>query len=238
MKRKDTQTYQMLTHVVDFGTRNVNLFASDTGAKTILETLATGVETLSRQSGAWMASKTALRNGRTAKDAARESLKNYLTRAAQLSRALHSDKLQFPASPTNQNLIDSGKGFLLEADSMKKEFVEHGLSATFVSDLEAAVRNLEKSIQDCRDATGRRSASLRKWDDTLGETLDALGRFDILVSNALENDPAALTSYAIARTIRRAGGRKAAGTAAPTPDPVPATTDPAPVITTATVVAA
>ena len=30
------------------------------------------------QAGIWMASKTALRNGRTAKEASRESLKNYL----------------------------------------------------------------------------------------------------------------------------------------------------------------
>jgi hypothetical protein len=224
MNRKNTQTYQMLTHVVDFGNRNVSLFPEDTGAKKILETLTTGVETLSQQAGVWMAAKTALRNGRTAKDASRESLKNYLTRAAQLSRALHSDKLQLPASPTDQNLIDSGNGFLLEAESMKKEFVEHGLSATFAADLEAAVRTFEKSIQDVRDATGRRSASLRKWNETLGETLDALGRFDILVSNALEKDHAALTSYAIARAIRRVGVRKAEGTSPTTEEPAPATT--------------
>jgi len=223
MNRKNTQTYQMLTHVVDFGTRNVSLFPEDTGAKKLLETLATGVETLSQQAGVWTASKTALRNGRTAKDASRASLKNYLERAAQLSRALHNDKLQLPASPTDQNLIDSGNGFILEAESMKKEFVEHGLSATFAADLEAAVRTFEKSIQDVRDATGRRSGSLRKWNETLGETLDALGRFDILVSNALENDHAALTSYAIARAVRRVGGRKAEETS-PTEEPAPATT--------------
>jgi hypothetical protein len=232
MNRKNTQTYQMLTHVVDFGTRNVSLFPEDTGAKKLLETLKTGAETLSQQAGIWMASKTALRNGRTAKEASRESLKNYLERAAQLSRALHSDRLQLPANPTDQNLIDSGKGFLLEAESMKKEFVEHGLSATFAADLEIAVRTFEKSIQDVRDATGRRSGSLRKWDETLGQTLDALGRFDILVSNALGNDAAALASYAIARAVRRVGGRKAEGTT-PTAEPIPATSDPIPVTTTA-----
>jgi hypothetical protein len=181
------------------------------------------VETLSQQAGIWMVSKTALRTARTGKDASRESLKNYLARAAQLSRALHSDKFQLPASPTDQNLIDSGNGFLLEAESMKKEFVELGLSATFAADLEAAVRTFEKSIQDFRDATGRRSASLRKWNETLQETLDALARFDVLVSNALENDHAALASYAIARAVRRVGGRKAAGTS-PAADPAPVTT--------------
>jgi hypothetical protein len=223
MKRKNTQTYQMLTHVVDFGTRNVSLFPTDTGAKKLLETLATGVETLSQQAGIWMASKTAVRNSRTAKDTSRESLKNYLTRAARLSRTLHSDKLQLPASPTDQNLIDSGNGFLFEAESMKKEFVELGLSATFATDLEDAVRTFEKSIQDVRDATGRRSASLRKWNETLEETLDALARFDIVVSNVFENDHAALASYAIARAIRRVGVRKAAGPP-PAADPAPVTT--------------
>ena len=240
MNRKNTQTYQMLTHVVDFGTRNVSLFPEDTGAKKLLETLTTGVETLSQQAGIWMAAKTALRNGRTAKEASRENLKNYLERAAQLSRALHSDRLQLPANPTDQNLIDSGNGFLLEAESMKKEFVELGLSATFAADLETAVRTFKKSIQDVRDATGRCSGSLRKWNETLGQTLDALGRFDILVSNALGNDPASLTSYAIARAIRRVGGRKAVATtpsikAEPT---LPEIEEPGPATTTAPAVAA
>jgi hypothetical protein len=222
MNRKNTQTYQMLTHVVDFGTRNVGLFPKTSGATKLLETLGAGVETLSEQSGILIASATALRNGRTVKDVSRESLKNYLVRAGQLSRALHFDKLQLPASPTDQNLIDSGNGFLLEAESMKKEFVEYGLSARFAADLEAAVRSFQKSIQDFRDAKGRRSASLQKWNETLEQTLDALGRFDVLVSNALESDHAALASYAIARAVRRVGGRKAAGPA-PAADPAPVT---------------
>jgi len=223
MNRRNTQTYQMLTHVVDFGMRNVSLFPRDSGAKKLLETLGTGVETLSQEAGIWMASKTALRIGRAAKEASRANLKNRLMRAVQLSRALHRDKLQLPEKPTDQNLIDIGNGFLLEADSMKEEFVEHGLSATFAADLEAAIGSFEKSIQDVRNATARRSASLRKWNGTLEETLDALGRFDVLVSNALENDHASLVSYAIARAVRRIGGRKAEGTS-PTEEPDPATT--------------
>jgi len=213
----------MLTHVVDFGARNVSLFPRETGAKKLLDSLGTGVETLSEQSGIWTAAKTALRNGRTAKDASRENLKNHLMKAVQLSRALHNDKLRLRERPTDQDLIDSGNGFLLEANSMKKEFVEHGLSATFAADLEAAIRGFEKSIQDYRDAAGRRSASLRKWYETLEETLDALRRFDILVSNALENDHATLVSYSIARAVRRFGGRKAAKTS-PAADPAAITT--------------
>jgi len=225
MNRKSTQMYQMLTHVVDFGTRNVGLFPEDSGAKKLLETLGTGVETLSQQAGIWMASKTALRKGRAVKDASRDKLKDRLMRAGQLSRALHTDKLQLPVKPTDQNLIDHAKGFLLEAESMNKEFVEHGLSATFAGDLEGAILSFEKSIQDFRDAEGRRSASLKKWSQTLEETLDALGRFDILVSNALEYDHAALVSYGIARAVRRVGVRKAQETA-PTEEPAPAMVNP------------
>jgi hypothetical protein len=49
---------------------------------------------------------------------------------------------------------------------MKKEFLEYGL-ATFAADLEVAVRTFEKSIQDVRDATGRRSgpsgSGIKPW---------------------------------------------------------------------------
>jgi hypothetical protein len=74
-----------------------------------------------------------------------------------------------------------GGGFLLEAESMKRNSWKYGLSVTFEADLEVAVRTFEKAIQDVRDATGRRSSSLRKWNESLGQTLDALGRLDILV---------------------------------------------------------
>ena len=133
-----------------------------------------------------------------------------------------TDKLQLPANATDQFLIDCGKGFLLEAESMKKDFIEHGLSAKFAEEVAAAIEDFEKTILDYGEARGRRSASYKKWHETLEETLDILGRFDFLVTNAFENDSAALASYAVARSIRRVGGRKAVGTTPPAAEPAPA----------------
>ena len=222
MNRNDTQTYQMLTRVADFGTKNVSSFPKTSGAARLLDGLENGLKTMSEAGGIYVAAKTAMRNGRTAKEACRENLKSYLSRAAQLSRVLHTDKLQLPANATDQFLIDCGKGFLLEAESMKKDFVEHGLSAKFAEEVTAAIEDFEKTILDYGEARGRRSASYKKWQETLEETLDILGRFDFLVTNAFENDSAALASYAVARSIRRVGGRKAVGTTPPAAEPAPA----------------
>ena len=105
---------------------------------------------------------------------------------------------------------------------MKKDFVEHGLSAKFAEQVAAAIEDFEKTILDYGEARGRRSASYKKWHETLEETLDILGRFDFLVTNAFENDSAALASYAVARSIRRVGGRKAVRTTPPAAEPAPA----------------
>ena len=159
MNRNDTQTYQMLTRVADFGTKNVSSFPKTSGAARLLDGLENGLKTMSEAGGIYVAAKTAMRNGRTAKEACRENLKSYLSRAAQLSRVLHTDKLQLPANATDQFLIDCGKGFLLEAESMKKDFVEHGLSAKFAEEVTAAIEDFEKTILDYGEARGRRSAS-------------------------------------------------------------------------------
>jgi hypothetical protein len=206
MKRKDTQTYQMLTSVVAFLKHNVSLFPNTSSR--ILTTIESEVTSLGELLVQNTSAITAVRVTRLARDSAYESLKAELLGASQLAQALHNEKYRMPLSTGRPALINSARAFLQDVPSMKEEFVEHGFPADFADQLAVKTRELERTVEDFKAAIGRRSASIHKWDTVLADALDTLGRFDVVARNALRDDPAAQASYAIARTVRRLPGRK------------------------------
>jgi hypothetical protein len=208
MNRNNSRTYQMLTHVVDFGKRNVSGLHENSEVLNILNMLETAVAILSKQAGIWVAAQTATRNGLAAKQDARENLKKYVFRAVRLSRVLEVDTVQVPGNASDGRLIVSGKAFLLLADSVKKNFVEHGLPGNFDKELASAVQDFEHAIQDHRDARGRVAATRETWKGALREAMKAVAHVDFLVANIFENDPAMLQAYAIARALPQAGRKK------------------------------
>jgi hypothetical protein len=82
MERKYTQTYSMLTRVVNFTTQNVGLFPKNSAASKILEALDSDVTQLSEQAGAQVSAEAAIRISRKARNPARETLKSILVLAA------------------------------------------------------------------------------------------------------------------------------------------------------------
>ena len=97
---------------------------------------------------------------------------------------------------------------------MKKEFLQHGLALEAVS---AAIEALEQAILSCANAKASRSAATERWAAALDEALGAVKRYDPLVAITLEDNPGAMASYAVARTIPRSGGRKPATETVTTP---------------------
>ena len=65
MNRKNSQTYEVLTRVVDLGTRNVSLFPENSAIAELLETLESGRKTLAEQDAIRASADTKVRVGRT-----------------------------------------------------------------------------------------------------------------------------------------------------------------------------
>lgn len=223
MNRRNSQIYEVLTRVVDFGTRNVGLFPSNSSVAELLDTLESGMKTLSEEDAIRASAETAAKIRRAAQLAAVEKLKGYMLKASQLSQALHSNKVRLPAVSTKRTLLESANGFLRDADSMKKDFVDHGLSKDFAEIVRSAVEALERANLEYSKAKAAKSEAVEKFARAREEVMDALHRFDVLAGNALEDIPGALASYTTARSITRTRGRNK--TSAETP-PQPATAFP------------
>src|SRR5438045_618933 len=116
MDRPDLQNYQMLTRVVDFGTRNVGMFPKDSAAEEIIGALVSAVSILSEQASSQVNSEASMRTSRVARSAARETLKRKVGLTVQTGRALKSVSFHPPLKDTDHALISSGNAFVLAAE--------------------------------------------------------------------------------------------------------------------------
>jgi hypothetical protein len=209
-------TYQRLTRVAEFANGNVGSFPKDSIASDLLETIASGVQTLQEENLNQLSAEALMRTTLKAKTEARETLKSHLLAAAELSRALGSEDLKMPRNANVPNLISAGRHFAVVARAMKKELLEHALPPKFAEDIAAATDELERADQEYLTAKRLRSGALGRWDDAVRPLMNVLQRLDALAHNALKDNPVALASYERARALSR---KKSTKEEAPPADP-------------------
>ena len=128
--------------------------------------------------------------------------------AEQTAQALGSDKLRGPLKRGDQALIDCGHAFAQDAEALKKDFIQHGWAPQFGDDVSAAVETLEHAVLDYASATAKRSSAIREYVKSLEDAMGYLRRLDILVAKTIADDPAAMASWTVARTVIRVPVRK------------------------------
>src|SRR5262249_10153807 len=207
MQRQESQILQMLTNVADFGAKNVGIFPKTTAAPEIVDALESGVKKLSDEAAVLPSVKAELRSNAGARAASRTKLRTCLSLAYQIARALNIDHVPAPDRMTEADLIETGNAFVIATESMKNDFVLHGLAP---EDVIAAVESLKQAILAHTAAKETYSAGKREWRKAMTETLGKLRRFDALVSSVLRDKPGAMASYSIARSIPATRARKAA----------------------------
>jgi hypothetical protein len=148
----------------------------------------------------------AIRTSRNARTAARTALRTRLEQWERTARALNSDTFRAPLKRTDQALIDSGHAFVVDVEPLKNAFIMHGLPP---DDMKAAVEALERAILDYTAAQAMRSAAIREFNKTMDDAMRYLRRLEALVANTLADNPTAMASWTVARSIHRAANRRA-----------------------------
>jgi hypothetical protein len=212
MNQRKNATYQMLTQVANFASQGVGFFPKTSAASEILDALESGIQTLSEQARIIASSDAEIRRGLGDKKAARERLKLVMTSASQIADALGAGTWRIPDNRSDRALIHAGRAFSVDVEPMRKDFAKHGISPETMS---ASVDALEQALLACSDARAKRSTAAQKWDTVLGEMLNMLKRYDALVALTLGDNPNAMASYALARTIPQTRARKIAAAETP-----------------------
>jgi hypothetical protein len=205
MKSTQIQNYQMLARVVEFTASNVSLFPKTSAAAEILAGLKSTVNELSKQASAQVASEGGLRECQTVREAARESLTQRLTLTGQVAQAMNSDKFPMPVRRRDHDLISTAHAFVENGDSLSKEFSRHALPLT---ELTAAVEVLERANVDYLSAKAKRASAIQEFGSTELEAMSYLHRLEAIVEMTLAENPTAIASWSVARTVTRTAVRK------------------------------
>jgi hypothetical protein len=197
------------------------LFPKSSAAAQVVAALETAASQLSAQATARVSSEAAMRTSNRARIVARGALRSRLYLYEQVGPALLSDKFRVPRKRTDMALIESAHAFTVDSEPLKKEFSRHGLPP---DELTSATAALERAILDYTAGKAMRSASIREFDKTVEDAMVQLQRFEVLVATNLANNPGAMASWTVARSINRMAVRKRAPNPA---DPVPIAAVPA-----------
>jgi hypothetical protein len=146
-----------------------------------------------------------MRESRAARTAARQSLTRRLVLTAKVGRAMNSDLFQLPDRQRDHDLISAGHAFVENGASLSKEFSRHALPLT---ELTAAVEALERANFDYSSGKAGRASAIQEFGSTLKEAMGYLQRLDAIVEMTLSDNPTAIASWTVARTVTRIAVRK------------------------------
>jgi hypothetical protein len=217
--------YNMLVRVREFGTAHPDLFPADSlGAHTLAE-LGDIVDRLHASVMSESVGQTTARQVTVSKTVARQTLRGTLEAIGRTARGIAVDTpgvaggFVVPTGKNDHELAVAAASFAKTAAPLAASFIAHGLPASFVADLQAALEAFEQATSGRATAKGEHVAGRAGITAATEAAFMLLPRLDAIVENRLASDPALLAAW---RSARHVPGRSVRAGAAPAGEPSPA----------------
>jgi len=206
MNTIERRQYEMLVRVREFGGGYGHLFPASSVARQNFAIVAAAVKELDAQAVAHMTARVSARAHR--KTLAREALAARLQAIMRTARVLAAETpgldQQFQVPPPRAKdhmLLTAARKFARDAEPFSRQFVAHGMPATFVADLDALVDDFERALRDRRLAHDARRAARASMTAAVSAGLSAVRSLDAIVINHLRDDAVTRTVWARDRRI-------------------------------------
>lgn len=206
--------YNAFVGVRDFGADNATDFkAGSAGANNFAAVGAAALEM--EQSGAVQASgaggQMTMQKG-LAIAQLREDLQaiNRTARALAVDDSAVGELFRMPNGNNEQNLLAAARSFLTGATPLKDRFVEYGLPADFIEDLQADIADFEQSVTEKGTTSGEKVSATASIGDAVKNGLEALRRLRAIVPNKYRDNPTKLAAWTSASHVERAAKKKKA----------------------------
>lgn len=225
MNRKQRYRYEMLVRVRDFGAAHFELFPESTKGGRLfgqVKAAAAAIEDhLTRRDLARV-------EARSVKGATRKAVTSYMAALARTARRVTAGEpglspFRLTGSQTAAAVLAKARLFIDEARSRETAFVEFGLPPTFISDFTALVNQLDNAVVVRLNGRGWRLRAQTGIENALRAGAEAISNLDVLVTNALRDDPVREGHW---RGARRIEGQGAAARVVNTSVPAPAIASP------------
>jgi hypothetical protein len=221
MNTIDRRRYEMLVRVRDFGEQYGHLFPASSVARERLEAVAEAIAELDAQALTHMTASASALVER--KRIARDALVARLRRIAHTARVLATGapglgrEFEVPTDASDQRLLTTGRKFARDVEPFSRQFLAHGMPATFVADLNALVDSFERARHDQGLGREARHAARASTHAAVSSGMAAVRSLNAVVVNHLGDD--AVTSTVWNRERRIVYPKQSGATPGPAPAP-------------------
>ena len=199
----------MLVRVSTFGAEHAAAFPIDTvAARTFVE-----VQDAASQLEQHAVTQASVRSRDRVymKAAARTRLRESLRDISRTARALAIDApglrhmFRVPRTNGDHALLTAARAMARDATENAEGFIEHGLPATFVTDVDAAVAALEHATSEYESTKQAGAVASAGVDVVLARGRASVRRLDAIVANVCRDDPPMMAAWRLARRVERSG---------------------------------
>lgn len=204
---RDIRRYEMLVRLKEFGVAHADLFPAASPGGQLFAAIGAAVDELRSNAVAQAFGERDARKGTSAKNAARDALRNALGVINRTSLTVAAgtpglaDRFRLPRSAGDQPVLAAAKAILEAATPLRDQFVAHNLPATFLDDLTATIGEFERAIDAQSKAKESRAGARANITKTLAAAHVTVRRLDPVVVNRLEDAPGLLGEWRSARHV-------------------------------------
>lgn len=209
MDAVERRRYDMLVRVRDFGTENAGDFPAGSVGAANFAAVGAAVGELDASGATQASGMSSGRQGTALKSNAREDVREGLRAINRTARALALDdaglneKFLMPRGDSDQKLIAAARSFVIDAEPIKNKFIEYGLNADFLAELEADIGDFERAVGDKNAATEEHVGATAAIDAQIENGMVAVRRLKAIVPNKYFGNPAKLAAWTSASHVER-----------------------------------
>jgi hypothetical protein len=212
MNLKAKRRFSMLARVSAFGSTHADQFPAGSMGSRLFEIIRICVADAERHDAAEETMHREARGAVASMAAARRELRKRLDAIRRTAKALALDAPAFhrrfprPRGNSDGRLLLAARVFAQRARKRAHDFIDHGLPATFLADLSAAISRLEDAAHGRAASRRARTSAAAGLKSSLDAGFVAVRRLDAVVPNLLE-DPRTLAFWRAARREQRSSRR-------------------------------
>src|SRR5207247_1433830 len=150
---------------------------------------------------------------------ARRILREWLETISRTAKGLRRAEFSMPRGRSDVTLVSVGRLWTEHVVPLKQPFIDSGMPADFIEQLNAAIENVQRTIQDQTQSHSARLEAALAIQHTRGQAVAALRRLDPIMGNLLRDDPPVLAVWQRARRVERSNGSRPAQDEASPPAP-------------------
>jgi hypothetical protein len=117
-------------------------------------------------------------------------------------------KFRLPRNRSEQNILATARAFRADAEPLEAKFIEYGLPAGFLAELQALIDSVDAKNAAADSATEQRAAATGGLAAAIQDGMNVSRRLDAIVRIKYADNPAKLAAWTVASHLERAPQRR------------------------------